>query len=209
MAILIGKILYHILIHMSLIMSIIATSKHKDSHNREVISLSLLLLTIIVVSVFSNFNNQNELLVLASDPPIDGIQCGAMEQLGYHIHAHLDIFVDSNTLNVPPLVGITDSYFYWLHTHDQSGIIHIESPIKRDFTIGQFLDIWNKKYGVKQIFNKPITDNKNLSVYVNGNLVENGTNFNGIVFHPHDEIVVAYGKSPSNIPVKYNFAEGL
>jgi hypothetical protein len=48
---------------------------------------------------------------------------------------------------IPPQIGIIpDKCIYWLHTHDGTGIIHIESPIKRDFTLGQFFDIWAKKF---------------------------------------------------------------
>ncbi len=29
-----------------------------------------------------------------------------------------------------------------LHTHDASGIIHVESSVKRNYTLGEFLNIW-------------------------------------------------------------------
>jgi hypothetical protein len=29
-----------------------------------------------------------------------------------------------------------------LHTHDTSGIIHVESPTVRSFTLGEFVDLW-------------------------------------------------------------------
>lgn len=31
--------------------------------------------------------------------------------------------------------------FYWLHTHDESGVIHIESPLRRAFTLGNVFDL--------------------------------------------------------------------
>ena len=83
---------------------------------------------------------------------IDGIQCNAFEQLLFHIHAHLDIIINGQYFLVPAQIGIiTDKCFYLLHTHDVTGIIHIESPINRDFTLGQFFDIWNKKFNNDQI----------------------------------------------------------
>ena len=85
---------------------------------------------------------------------MDDIECGPMEQFGYHIHTHLDIFVDGKNYTVPALIGITNNCFYWLHTHDQSGIIHIESPVKRDFNLGQFFDLWNKKYVINSDLNQ-------------------------------------------------------
>ena len=29
-----------------------------------------------------------------------------------------------------------------LHTHDTSGIIHVESSVKRNYTLGEFLNTW-------------------------------------------------------------------
>ncbi len=34
--------------------------------------------------------------------------------------------------------------FYWLHTHTEDGIIHIESPVQRTFTLGHFFAIWGR-----------------------------------------------------------------
>ena len=29
-----------------------------------------------------------------------------------------------------------------LHTHDDSGTIHVESPVVRDYNLGEFFDVW-------------------------------------------------------------------
>jgi hypothetical protein len=81
---------------------------------------------------------------------IDGISCEA-EMLKYHIHAHLTLYKDGKPLPLPADVGIPYSQaiggqhycLYWLHTHDTSGVIHIESPTARLYTLGQFFDIWH------------------------------------------------------------------
>ena len=40
---------------------------------------------------------------------------------------------------------VTDgSCFYWIHTHTEDGIIHIESPVRRTFTLGDFFAIWQQ-----------------------------------------------------------------
>jgi hypothetical protein len=49
---------------------------------------------------------------------------------------------------------IPEKCIYWLHTHDETGIIHIESPIKKDFILGQFFDLWKKKLENPIIFDK-------------------------------------------------------
>lgn len=60
----------------------------------------------------------------------------------YHIHAHLQIFVDGVEETVPGGVGITNDCMYPLHTHDTDGVIHVESPEPRDFTLGDFFAGW-------------------------------------------------------------------
>lgn len=140
---------------------------------------------------------------------IDGIQCNAFEQLLFHIHAHLDISINGQYFLVPAQIGITDRCYYWLHTHDETGVIHIESPVNRDFTLGQFFDIWNKKFTNNQIFNYVANGNTPLNVYVNGTKVPNGANYPDIKLSAHEEIAIVYGTAPSTIPSSYNFPQGL
>src|SRR5919199_923190 len=95
----------------------------------------------------------------ASRVTIDGIQCNPIEHVAFHIHTHLDIFINGKSFTVPSQIGIKsdERCLYWLHTHDDTGIIHIEAPEKRDFTLGQFFDIWNEKFSNSQIFNYTTT----------------------------------------------------
>jgi hypothetical protein len=72
---------------------------------------------------------------------IDGIGCNSMEQSAFHVHSHLVIFINGRHSQVPSQIGIPANCFYWLHTHDESGKIHIEAPMLRDFTLGQLFDI--------------------------------------------------------------------
>ena len=144
---------------------------------------------------------------------IDGIQCNTMEHADFHIHAHLDLFINGKSFTVPELIGIKpeDRCLYWLHTHDDSGIIHIESPVKKEFTLGQFFDIWNKKFDNTHLLNYT-TNNKSsimLSVYVNGKKIDNKTDFRDIPLNSHDEIAIVYGSSAYNIPPRYEFPQGL
>jgi hypothetical protein len=98
--------------------------------------------------------------LLGDRQQIDGITCQASEQVLFHIHAHLTIFVDGAARQVPAGIGIAPPYqveqtpsgafiaratcFMWLHTHSADGIIHTESPIQRTYTLGDFFDIWGQ-----------------------------------------------------------------
>ena len=103
---------------------------------------------------------------MATGNSVDGIQCLGNEQLLFHIHAHLAIFVNGTPRQLPFAVGIDGAQaqgtsqgpfvsnggcFYWLHTHASDGIIHIESPQQRTFTLGNFFDIWGQPLGPTQV----------------------------------------------------------
>jgi hypothetical protein len=98
--------------------------------------------------------------------PIDGISCQASEQTLFHIHTHLTIFVNGQQQQVPAGIGIPNavaqqtsagpfidsgSCFYWLHTHAADGIIHIESPVHRTYTLGDFFDEWHQPLSATRV----------------------------------------------------------
>jgi hypothetical protein len=102
----------------------------------------------------------------ASGQRVDGIGCQISEQTVLHIHAHLTIFVHGSARQVPAGVGIpgaqaqstpqgplvaAGSCFYWLHTHAADGIIHVESPVHRTFTLGDFFDVWGQSLGPDRV----------------------------------------------------------
>jgi hypothetical protein len=45
----------------------------------------------------------------------------------------------------PVVVG--GAGFYGLHAQGQSGVLHIESPVVRRFTLGEFFDVWGQPFG--------------------------------------------------------------
>jgi hypothetical protein len=98
---------------------------------------------------------------------IDGVECSTSEQLKFHIHAHLTIFVNGKQQQVPGGIGIPDAVstptqgggsfifsgkcLYWLHTHTADGIIHVESPKVATYTLGQFFDEWGQPLSSSQV----------------------------------------------------------
>jgi hypothetical protein len=85
--------------------------------------------------------------------PVDGIGSGTMEQLAFHIHAHVAIYAAGRERLVPAGIGIVGdgAAFYWLHTHDESGIIHMEAPMQRGFTLGELFDMWGQPLSATQV----------------------------------------------------------
>lgn len=76
---------------------------------------------------------------------ITGFSCAMMEGDVYHVHAHLTIIKNGQTLAIPAGIGIvSNTCLYALHTHNANGEIHIEAFAKQRFTLGQFFAIWGQ-----------------------------------------------------------------
>ena len=122
---------------------------------------------------------------------IDGVECNRTEQISYHVHSHLEIFVDGQKEQVPSNIGIlsSPSCLYWLHTHTADGVIHVEAPQTREFTLGQLLEIWNQTRDSNGLFNS--VSGKNVTAYVNGDQFEG--NYKDIQLESRKQIVLAYG----------------
>ena len=116
-----------------------------------------------------------------------------------HIHQHLDLFINGKTVSVPPMVGINmvAGFIAPVHTHDGSGVIHIESPIVNRYTLGQFFDIWGVRLTQTCLGAYCNTGDKALRVFVNGAAVT--TNPREIELTNDQEIVVTYG-AESELP---------
>jgi hypothetical protein len=97
---------------------------------------------------------------------VDGIQCAPVEQLAYHIHAHLQVYIAGQPRALPGAIGLigpvaqqtpngafygAQQCYYWLHTHTSDGIIHIESPTPRIYTLGDFFDEWKQPLSENQV----------------------------------------------------------
>jgi hypothetical protein len=103
----------------------------------------------------------------ATGATVDGVQSNSSEQVLFHVHAHLAMYINGTPKLLPYGVGIVPPYqlqqtatgsfvaggtkYYWLHTHDETGVIHIESPVQRTYTLGNFFDLWHVPLSTTQI----------------------------------------------------------
>jgi hypothetical protein len=129
-----------------------------------------------------------------------------------HIHAHLDVIVNGSPVRVPTDIGVDDARqkISPLHSHDTTGVIHIESPNKTDtFTLGQFFAEWQVSLTADHIGGLAADDIHHLKVYVNG--TPRTGNPADIVLAAHDEIAIVYGidAQQTNVPSSYHWTNGL
>jgi hypothetical protein len=138
-------------------------------------------------------------------PPLDPVEGAAV-----HIHQHLDIYVDGRKVPVPALIGIDPATGYApLHVHDTSGVIHVESPTVRSYTLGEYFAVWGVRFTPGCLGGDCTGSGRSLRVYVNGRLDQ--ADPTALTLEPHQEIVVAYGTAaqlPSPIPSSYRFPPG-
>jgi hypothetical protein len=140
-----------------------------------------------------------------------GLPALAREGTALHIHSHLDVFVGGKRVVVPTGIGIDpDGHFISpVHTHDTSGVIHIESPTVRRFTLGEFFGVWGVRFGRRCLGGYCAGGGRVLRVYADGRPVADPGR---LALTAHEEIVVTFGtrrQLPEPVPARYAFPPGL
>jgi hypothetical protein len=120
------------------------------------------------------------------------------------VHSHLSIYLNGEALAIPALIGIVDTSptahcDYLVHTHDRTGIIHVEAPAPALFTLGQFFSIWGQPLSLTDVAGNPglpvtvyITDNNVTSQYTGDPVA--------IELTAHREITIQIGTPITEIP---------
>jgi len=101
---------------------------------------------------------------------VDGIHCDAMEGAVLDSHQHLAILDHGIPVPVPPDVGrpLMAQCLYWIHTHTPDGIIHIESPNFKTFTLGNFFDVWGEPLSRTEVAGAKPKRGEKVVVWVDG-----------------------------------------
>jgi hypothetical protein len=135
--------------------------------------------------------------------PIDGVNC--MGTMASHTHSLLSIYRDGVLLQLPASIGL-NGCTYEIHTHDHSGVVHIEPSITRTFTLGQFFAVWGQPLsraavaGLAGPARYYVIDNETLTRF-DGNPAD-------LTFAAHKEIVIITGTAPAVLP-KYRWPASL
>lgn len=127
-----------------------------------------------------------------------------------HIHQHLDIIVNGTAVTVPADIGINRAALFIspIHTHDESGVIHVESDEFRDYTLGDFFDIWGVRFIKDCVGGYCSKGTSMLKVFSEGKPVAGDPR--RLVLRSHQEIAVIYGPPAAfkSVPSSYRFSPG-
>jgi len=97
------------------------------------------------------------------------------QSLALHIHPTLEIEIFGEKQSIPAGIGITENGMRVIHTHDERGILHVESPFPYTFQLKDFFTIWGKKLTDECIFEYCQDAENELKFYKNGIESELGT----------------------------------
>jgi hypothetical protein len=148
--------------------------------------------------------------------PIGGVSCIQDNQIAYHIHPHLSLFMNGEQIAIPlglgitpvreqggfaaPVTGITPCV-YWIHTHDATGLLHVEPPTDALLTLGQVFDVWGQPLSRSNVAGF----SGNVTAFVNGQRYND--DLRALRLEPRMQINLQVG-SPVVAPPTYLFPPG-
>ncbi|MBA3807772.1 MAG: hypothetical protein H0X28_05190 [Solirubrobacterales bacterium] len=119
-----------------------------------------------------------------------GLPPGGSEKV--HHHALLHIYVNGLLSPVAANVGLDPAKHLEssLHTHDHTGVIHMESAYPYNFTLGDLFSVWGVKLGPAQVGALHGVGGDHLHFFLNGKTLANPA---AHVLHDNDNISIGYG----------------
>ena len=126
-----------------------------------------------------------------------------------HEHANVQIFVNGKQQTVPVDIGIDTGTgtIQSIHTHDETGVIHLESSQARTFTLGDLFGVWGVRFTPSCLGAYCNDDTNSIRVYVNGE--EQTGDPRQVPLDDQSVVVVTYGSEkqlPDPIPSSFDFS---
>ena len=126
-----------------------------------------------------------------------------------HEHANVQIFVHGQNERIPTDIGIDPAAgtIQSIHTHDNTGLLHLESSESREFTLGDFFGVWGVRFTPSCMGAYCNDGNSRLQVFLDGEEVTD--NLQDVQLDDQAVIVVTYGtpgELPDPIPSSFDFS---
>ena len=151
---------------------------------------------IIATLVFVILSTTGNIDLIENDSwPIEETCLGSHSSDISHTHSSLSIFINGNEQYISQNIGIQDSEcpdgMRGIHTHDDSGRLHIETPSQISAPIGAFFNIWGEVFNSDQILEYKVNSEHEIVMFVNGEMNEDFENY---LMLDNDVIEIHYQK---------------
>ncbi len=161
---------------------------------KKIIIIIVLALAVIAAGIYL-FSKDAQSPATVSDPYADkssrdlALTCLPQEQLVMHIHPELKIMINGQQREVPSNIGVQPTCIHFLHTHDATGKIHVESPVQKDYHLSDFFAVWDQPFSADQILDSKVDATHRIRMTVNG---QDNTEYGDLVLRDGDQIVINY-----------------
>ena len=115
--------------------------------------------------------------------------CDPQMSEDFHIHPLLEIIANGQKIEIPANIGVEPTCMTALHTHTPDGIIHVESPEKRDFTLGDFFAVWKQPFSKDEILTYKADATHRVRITVDGEEVDT---YENTLLKDGEQIVITY-----------------
>lgn len=111
--------------------------------------------------------------------------------LGMHIHPNVQIEIDGQPQPIPANIGINPTCMKAIHTHDETGKVHLEYSEPHDFTLADFFAVWGKTFNKNQILDKQVDEITTIRMTVDGQPNED---YENLVLKDEQKVIIKYEK---------------
>lgn len=150
--------------------------------------IKLLIIIAVILSAIwlMNFNSAKE-----EEANFDIIKkCINHVSLSLHIHPHLELIINGEKQKIPANIGVESlDCMRPIHTHDETGTLHIEWKRKRDFPLADFFKVWGKTFDRNQILDYKTDESHEITMTVNGQRSEE---YQKLIVRDGDLIIITY-----------------
>ena len=109
----------------------------------------------------------------ADSPDPLALKCLDHSGLARHDHVTLKIYIDGSQVTIESAIGIqtdicngNENYMHTIHTHDDTGRLHVELNEAGDISLGVFFDIWGYHFNETGIFDHRVNSTHEMAMYV-------------------------------------------
>ena len=117
-------------------------------------------------------STENQFSTADSPDPLS-LECLDHSGLARHDHVTLKIFIDGSPYTIESAIGIqtdicngNENYMHTIHTHDDTGRLHVELNEAGNISLGVFFDIWSFHFDETGIFDHRVNSTHEMAMYV-------------------------------------------